>query len=46
MNPDEQFREQARQQALLSKALAGLANMTTLAVFTWTVAGIIAVFTR
>jgi hypothetical protein len=46
MNPDEQFREQARQQALLSKALAGLANMGTLALFAWTVGGLIAVFTR
>lgn len=43
---DEQYAETQRSQALLNKAKAGLVNMTTLAVLAWTVAGIIAVFTR
>lgn len=35
--------EQTRQATLLTKAKAGLVNMTTLAVLAWTVAGIVAV---
>lgn len=38
--------EGQRQHALLTKAKSGLVNMATLSLFAWTVAGIIAVFTR